>query len=168
MPRELTLTVVLQDIVIAEADALAVGFFEDVRPLKGAAGRLDWLLCGSLSRLIQEDKLRGSVGEVALLTARQKVRAGKIFMIGLGRREAALTIDGVRQAARIAASSVTRSGADSMIFDPFPSGILPDAEAFRALKEGLAEGCEERPLAVSLVAADQASCDRLTRLVNGA
>src|SRR3972149_11307853 len=80
----LVLKVILQDIKKLETDALIVGFYEDVRPLKGLAGELDWLLCGSLSNLILSDKLRGSLGDVALLTSRGKIPAQKIFMVGLG------------------------------------------------------------------------------------
>ena len=47
----LTVKVVLQDVTRVESEAVVVGFFEDVRPLKGLAGQLDWVLCGSLSNL---------------------------------------------------------------------------------------------------------------------
>ena len=50
--------VLLQDIKKIETGAIIVGFFEDVRPLKGLAGELDWLLCGALSRLIINKKPR--------------------------------------------------------------------------------------------------------------
>ncbi|HET7319375.1 MAG TPA: M17 family peptidase N-terminal domain-containing protein, partial [Nitrospirota bacterium] len=76
--------VILQDVTKVESEAVVVGFFEDVRPLKGLAGRLDWLLCGSLSSLLISKKLRGSLGEVALLTSRGKVPAQKVFLVGLG------------------------------------------------------------------------------------
>jgi hypothetical protein len=66
----LMVDVILQDIKKVESEALIVGFFEDVRPLKGLAGQLDWLLCGALSSLLIENKLRGALGDVALLTAR--------------------------------------------------------------------------------------------------
>ncbi len=61
-----TVKVILQDIKKLETEALIVGFYEDVRPLKGVAGELDWLLCGALSSLVLTKKLRGSLGDVAL------------------------------------------------------------------------------------------------------
>ena len=82
----LTVNVLLQDIKKLETEALIVGFFEDVRPLKHLAGELDWLLCGSLSNLIIKHKLQGALGDVALLTSQGKMPAQKIFMVGLGRR----------------------------------------------------------------------------------
>ena len=78
------LKVIIQDIKKLETDALIVNFFEDVRPLKGLAGELDWLLCGSLSHLILNNKINGSLGDVALLTSQGKIPAKKIFLLGLG------------------------------------------------------------------------------------
>src|SRR5919109_1227653 len=105
----LTVKVLLRDITKVESDAVVVGFFEDVRPLKGLAGRLDWLLCGSLSRLLIENRLRGSLGDVALLTARGKIPAQKIFMVGLGPRSG-FSLPALKSAARTAAASVERAG----------------------------------------------------------
>ena len=87
-----TVTVILQDIKKLATEALIVGFYEDVRPLKGVAGELDWLLCGALSSLVLTKKLRGSFGDVALVTSQGKVPAQKIFLVGLGPR-AGLTLN---------------------------------------------------------------------------
>ena len=54
----LTVRVILEDIKKVETEALVVGFFQDVRPLKGFAGQLDWLLCGALSGLLLKNKLQ--------------------------------------------------------------------------------------------------------------
>ncbi len=85
----MTVKVLLQDIKKLETEALIFGFYENVRPLRDLAGQLDWLLCGSLSHLIINQKLRGSLGEVALVTSRGKVPASKLFMVGLGPKETA-------------------------------------------------------------------------------
>ncbi len=69
-----TVKVIFQDIRKIESDAIVVGCFEDVRPLKGFAGQLDWLLCGSLSRLLLTGRIRGSLGDVALFTSRGRSR----------------------------------------------------------------------------------------------
>ena len=67
-----TVKVILQDLKKLATEALIVGFYEDVRPLKGVAGELDWLLCGALSALVLTKKLRGSLGDVALVTSQGK------------------------------------------------------------------------------------------------
>ncbi|HEY6011585.1 MAG TPA: M17 family peptidase N-terminal domain-containing protein, partial [Nitrospirota bacterium] len=114
----MTTKVILQDIKKLETEALIVGFFEDVRPLKGVAGELDWLLCGRLSSLVLEKKMRGSLGEVALLTSRGKVPAQKIFLIGLGAKTA-FTLQQLRSAARAAAATAVGAGVRTAAIECF-------------------------------------------------
>ena len=47
-------------------DALVVPLWADVRPLRGAAGLLDWRLNGRLSQLLREGRLLGAAGEKLL------------------------------------------------------------------------------------------------------
>lgn len=162
MPR-LMLNVILQDITKVESDALVVGFFEDVRPLKGLAGRLDWLLCGALSMLVTENKLRGCLGDMALLTARGKVPAAKIFLVGFG-PHADFSLAAFRHAALTAAAGVAGAGVARAAFEYLPpQGSSPGA-VFSALREGLSEGAGGRSLAVSVLAPDAAAYEQLSRL----
>jgi hypothetical protein len=146
-----------------DADAVIVGFHEDVRPLKGAAGLLDWLLCGALSHLIIQKKVRGTSGEVALLTSRGKIQAAMIFMVGLGPREA--STDSLRAAARAAAVSSVNAGVARAAIDCFPLGGIPTGEAMTAVREGLAEGAGSHPIDFTLLAPDAAAFERMTRMV---
>ncbi|MGH0028691.1 MAG: hypothetical protein ACQGVC_02795, partial [Myxococcota bacterium] len=66
-PAGLRLSLAPGPIERAEADIAVVTFFDDERPLRGAAGRADWRLCGAVSRLIQRSKLSGAFGEAALV-----------------------------------------------------------------------------------------------------
>jgi len=160
----LTVHVLFQDIKKVETDALVVGFHEDVRPLKGIAGQLDWLLCGALSSLVIENKLSGALGDVALLTARGKVPAQKIFMVGLGRR-ADYSLAVLRQSARNSAVSILGAGVSRAAIEYLqPQGASFDS-GIPAMQEGLAEGAGGRDLAVSLLARDAASYEQLSRLV---
>ncbi len=156
-----TVNVVLQDIRKVESDAIVVGIYEDVRPLKGFAGQLDWLLCGALSHLLLTNRMRGSLGEVALCNSREKVPSQKIFMIGLGPRSA-FTRHALRAAARTAAASALGAGAGRAAVECF---LPPDAAeaGMSLLQEGFEEGAGGRNLAVSLLAQDKEAFDRLTR-----
>jgi hypothetical protein len=158
----LTVNVLLQDIKKMETEALVVGFYEDVRPLKGLAGELDWLLCGALSGLLLQRKVRGSLGEVALLTSRGKVRAQKLFMIGLGPK-AGFSPARVRSAARIAAFSATRAGIGRMAIECFHSSTAPGESDLAELRAGLTEGAGTLALDVSVLAPDAASYERILR-----
>ena len=160
----LTLKVVHQDVTRVESEAVVVGFFEDVRPLKGLAGQLDWLLCGSLSDLLIAGKLRGSPGEVALLTARGKVPAQKVFLVGLGPLSG-FSLAALKNAARTAAASVADAGAASAAFEYLQPPRTTRESGMPALQEGLLEGAGGRSLAVSLLAPDKAACEQLSRLV---
>jgi hypothetical protein len=162
----LTLTVILQDIKKLETEALIVGFYEDVRPLKGLAGELDWLLCGSLSSLIIKNKLRGSLGEVALLTSRGKVPAKKIFMVGLGPKEG-LSPSSLRSAVRTAVSSALDAGVKNTAIEYFQPLNIPSQAEVSALREGLSEGAGVRSVNIALLAPDASAYDKISRLVKG-
>jgi len=160
----LTLTVLLQDIKKLETGALIVGFFEDVRPLKGLAGELDWLLCGALSRLILNNKLRGELGDVALLTSQEKLPTQKIFMIGLGPK-ATFTLSAARSAANTAAASVLGAGVTKAAIEFLPLSDAPFEHSVSALSEGLSQGAGGRSFDVSLLAPDAAAYEKISRLV---
>jgi len=162
----LTLTVILQDIKKLETEALIVGFYEDVRPLKGLAGELDWLLCGSLSSLIIKNKLHGSLGEIALLTSRAKVPAEKIFMVGLGPKEG-LSQSSLRSAVRTAVSSALDAGVKNAAIEYFQSLTMPSQTEVSALRAGLSEGAGGRNIGIALLAPDASAYEKISRLVRG-
>ncbi|MFW5925579.1 MAG: M17 family peptidase N-terminal domain-containing protein [Myxococcota bacterium] len=70
------------------AEALAVGVFEDERPVRGTLGLVDWRMCGAISRLLSSGRLRGEAGERLLLPARRRLPFEKLFLFGLGPRAA--------------------------------------------------------------------------------
>ena len=67
-------------------ELLAVYIWEDVRPLRGAAGLLDWRLCGKLSGLIQSGRLGGAEGEQLLLPTAGRLPWRVAMVMGLGPR----------------------------------------------------------------------------------
>ena len=67
-----------------ETGALALTFFADERPLRGAAGLADWRLCGRLSRLIKRGKIRGKRGETLLMPPGQRMTFPRVMLFGLG------------------------------------------------------------------------------------
>ena len=154
--------VILQDIKKLETGALIVGFFEDVRPLKGLAGELDWLLCGALSSLIIKHKLSGALGELALLTSQGKVPASKIFMLGLGPRRG-ISLETLRNAACSAAAAVAGVGAASAALEHFITPELSPEAAVSSLRQGLAEGSQGSSMEISLLAPDAASYEMISR-----
>ncbi len=70
-----------------EAPDLVLGLFEDVRPLPGTAGLVDWRLGGQLSRFIQSGWLDGTEDELALVPTSCRIGARRLFVLGLGARK---------------------------------------------------------------------------------
>jgi len=70
------------------ADLLAVPVFSDDRPLRGAAGRADWRLCGRLSRLVAEGRLGGQPGEAVLAATFGGLLVPLVLTLGAGPRRA--------------------------------------------------------------------------------
>jgi hypothetical protein len=162
----LTLTVLLQDIKKLETEALIVGFYEDVRPLKGLAGELDWLLCGSLSSLIINNKLRGFLGDVALLTSRAKVPAKKIFMVGLGPK-GKLSPSSLRSAVKTAVSSALDAGVKNTAIEYFQPLDMPYQAEVSALQTGMTEGAGNRNIDIVLLAPDAVAYENISRFMRG-
>lgn len=159
------LRVILQDVKKFETEALVVGCYEDVRPLKGLAGELDWLLCGSLSDLLIANRIRGSLGDVALIAPRGKIPVQKLFMIGLGpRRESSPAT--VRAFARTVASSVLDAGVTNAALEYVPGPGHEEHLHVQALQDGLQDGSRGRRLDVALLVQDAVSYEKISRLVN--
>ncbi len=67
-----------------QAEVIVLPFFSDERPLCGAAGLIDWRLCGALSRKLMAGYVDGSFGERALLTNPTKLQSEALLLVGLG------------------------------------------------------------------------------------
>lgn len=65
-------------------EAIALPFFEDERPLRGALGLVDWRLCGQISRLLLRGRARGAVRETVLVPTRPRLAFEKLFLFGAG------------------------------------------------------------------------------------
>jgi hypothetical protein len=64
-------------------DVLVVPVWSDVRPLRGAAGLLDWRLCGRLSQMIRDGRVLGAPREKLLLVT-NRIPWRRVLAIGVG------------------------------------------------------------------------------------
>lgn len=62
--------------------------YEDIRPLKGQAGLLDWRLNGYLSKLILHEKFAARLGEALLMPSQGRVPPRELMILGLGKSQA--------------------------------------------------------------------------------
>ena len=63
---------------------MVLGFFQDVRPVRGLAGEVDWIYNGIFSHLMKLQKLKGQRGEAMLLASESKLLTPKVLLVGLG------------------------------------------------------------------------------------
>jgi hypothetical protein len=69
---------------------LICSLFEDQRPLKGAAGLIDWRLRGFLSHFVVNGKISGRYEELTFVPIQVRDQRRKLLLVGLGSsREAA-------------------------------------------------------------------------------
>jgi hypothetical protein len=68
------------------ADALCVPVWTDVRPLRGAAGLLDWRMCGRLSAMLASGKVTGRQGEQTLFPTTHRLPWRLVLALGGGPR----------------------------------------------------------------------------------
>ena len=64
-----------QPVERVRADLLVAPFFAGERPLRGAAGRLDWRLCGHLSEMLRRNAFDGAEGDLILVPTGASARA---------------------------------------------------------------------------------------------
>ena len=67
-------------------DVLCVLVWTDVRPLRGAAGLLDWRLCGRLSAMLAKGKVTGAEGEQTLFPTAHRLPWRLVLALGVGPR----------------------------------------------------------------------------------
>jgi len=82
----LTLEVAAQRLDEVRTELVAVAFFETDRPLRGAAGRADWRLCGALTRLLIDERMSGAADEAVLVAIGRGWNAPRLLGLGLGER----------------------------------------------------------------------------------
>lgn len=63
-----------------------VPLWADVRPLRGAAGLLDWRMCGRLSGWIAAGKVTGADGEQTLFPSASRLPWRLVLAVGVGPR----------------------------------------------------------------------------------
>ena len=69
------------------ADVAVVPLFAGERPLRAAAGRVDWRLCGRLSHLLAAGRLAGAIGEAVLIPGGGGMCAPRVLGLGAGERD---------------------------------------------------------------------------------
>ncbi len=121
----------------AECDVLIVSVFEGATELTGATGEVDAASGGALKTLIEQEKFEGKLGEIADLTPSEDVKARRVVVVGLGRKEE-FDCDKARKASSAAARKARDLSAkrvSTALSGEGADGLNPEAYA-QALVEG--------------------------------
>jgi leucyl aminopeptidase len=110
-------------------DALCLFVAEDDRPLPTTAGFVDWRLCGALSRVLKAGFFTGVKDDWLLLPSDGKLAVPRIFVVGLGRREA-LDEEALGEALGNAARVLLKARVESVALElPSGEGVAESARA---------------------------------------
>jgi hypothetical protein len=115
-----------------EALCLFVG--EDDRPLKGAAGYVDWRLAGAISRVLMKEFFVGAAGDCLLLPSNGRIAIPRIFACGTGKSDG-FGPERLRELLADAASRLDRAKIRSVALEIPGAGVVPDEERSRAVQE---------------------------------
>jgi hypothetical protein len=124
---------VREDILSISADPVVLGHFSDVRPLAGAAGRLDWILNAALSRAWRRRSDLFEFGRLTLLATGGRFPFARVIVVGLGAQER-FGREERREAYRLALRSAFAIGGTQVAFEAFgrtgfdPGGAADDLE----------------------------------------
>jgi hypothetical protein len=144
-------------------DAICVPVWSDVRPLRGAAGLLDWRMCGRLSAMLAAGKVTGADGEQTLFPTAHRLPWRLVLALGAGPR-ADFSDKRLQATVRRALKAVAGLGARRLAL------ALPARESERATAGAAAALTPRRALDIVLqeVDAGPAVLDELCVIAPGA
>jgi leucyl aminopeptidase len=70
-----------------KTDAIVVNHFEGAKRPEGAAAAIDKILGGAISNLVKQGDIKGKLNEITLLHSLGKLPAGRIVVLGLGKKQ---------------------------------------------------------------------------------
>ncbi len=127
-----------------EGKVVAALYFEDVRPLRGAAALLDWRLNGRLTGMLLENEVDGHAGEHVLVDNNGKLAADWVLFVGGGSwRE--LDIVRYRAVLRLLLKVCSEAGFPLVSICLTATGRLPRNVLEKELKRALDNLPGERP-----------------------
>jgi leucyl aminopeptidase len=121
-----------------KADLLAVGCAEDTLDDNTLLDSFDATLAGYLRNAIREERFKGKSGQTLLFATQGRMAAGRLALIGLGKR-AQVALPALRGFAGRAARLAESTGAHRLALLP-PLGFLGPRPELAALLERLVEG----------------------------
>jgi len=135
------ITAAAGDITRSAVDAIAVGCYEGAAAPEGAAAAVDAALGGAIVQLVSRGEIKGKLDQVTLVHTLGKLPAGKVAVVGLGKKTD-LTLDRVRGAAAVVCRALRRASAADVAFAPLGAGVsgITVSASAQAIAEGAVLG----------------------------
>ena len=118
----------------SKADAAVVAVYAEETKLRGGAAQLDRALGGQLSEVLGAERFAGKPGQVTHVHTAGRIPAGRVVVVGLGKR-VELTIETVRRAASAGLRRARDLGAASAAIE-----VLGDRLPARSRAHAVTEG----------------------------
>jgi len=109
----LEITVKIGDTGKTRADTILLGIFEDEKKTAGDLAEIDKSLNGEITKLRKQGEIKGKQSEVTVIHGLGKIPAGRIAVIGLGKKEE-LTEDKIRIVTADACRALRKKGAQQI------------------------------------------------------
>ncbi|OGO43591.1 MAG: leucyl aminopeptidase, partial [Chloroflexi bacterium RBG_16_60_22] len=129
------------DIAAVRAGAIIVNCYEGTKRLDADTAAVDAALGGAIADLIKQGDIKGKLNEVTLLHSLGKLPAGRVAVVGLGKKRE-LTLNKVRGAVAEAGRYLRGKGVTSLATVAQGAGVngIRYADAVRAVTEGATLG----------------------------
>jgi leucyl aminopeptidase len=129
--------VIAGDIAKIEADAIMVNCFENQKSLQDEAAKIDGVLNGAISQLIEQGEIRGKLNEVTMVHSLGKLPAARVTIVGLGKQDE-LTAVKVRGAMAEACRWLRARSISNLATIPHGAGInnIGPRDSAQAIAEG--------------------------------
>jgi leucyl aminopeptidase len=123
---------------LAEDQVLLLNSFEEEKRFVGVLKTVDQKLSGALSHLFETGDFTGKAGQTAVLYPGERLRFGRVILVGLGKRDQ-ITIEGIRRAYGFAGRKIRELKLKSVSLQAFETNLagvrLP--ESSQAMVEGI-------------------------------
>jgi leucyl aminopeptidase len=127
-------------LVEIKADAIIVGHYEGVKRPEGEAAAADRALDGAITQLIKQGDIKGKLNEVNIIHTMGKLPAGRVAVVGLGKKKE-LNTNKVRGAAAEACRYLRGKGVASVAGGILGSdAAIKTEDAVQAMTEGAVLG----------------------------
>ena len=130
-------TAVTGDITKVACDAIIINLFEGTKQPGGATAAVDKALGGAISKMLKSGEIKGKQGETTLIHSMGKIKAAKVLVLGLGKKEALnpnVIRNAVAEACRYLRKASTKDIA-TIVHGAGAGGIAPEVSA-QAITEG--------------------------------